>query len=178
MPDDNQSAEESKYQMITFISLVGGVVLVVLTMFAVEPLQGTKFDYIWKIIRHRGPLPIMALFVGYMNVVSIHLLARRREPIPPKFIKQLLIRCCLPIALGIIGTIMGYQNLQTAKADVLTNEMTAEERVEAEKQIAEGQRNIWDPALLGFIVTIVTIMPASNLLSQQKEETKNVQQVR
>jgi len=169
MSVNNRSAEESKYQMVTVISLISGIILVALTMFAVEPLKGTKLNYIWEVIRARGPLPIMALFVGYMNMVSIQLLARRREPIPSRFIKQLLIRCLLPIALGITGTIIGYQNLQRTRTEVFSKEMPAEERIDEEQLLAQNQRNIWDPTLLGLIVTILTIMPASNLLSHQKE---------
>lgn len=56
--------------------LIIGIAGTLITAFAVIPLKGTKLDYVWGVIRDRGPVQYAELFMAWMVIATLFMKSR------------------------------------------------------------------------------------------------------
>ena len=58
------------------VQLIVGVLGTLAVFFLVSPLKGTRFDYLWALIRNRGPIQYIELFMAFMVAAQVLLKIR------------------------------------------------------------------------------------------------------
>jgi len=69
---ESRPSTEANMVFQLLVGLIGAVVVA----FAVVPLKGTKLNYLWAVIRDRGPVQYAELFMGFMVAAFIFMKSR------------------------------------------------------------------------------------------------------